>query len=407
MQSIEMEYVKSLIDKIRRLVIVFAILGTSLYGVSLDEIIAKALDDSPSLESITHRISANHSNIEASGQFSNPMLSYSENTLDESQPMSLRTVSLQQKLPYFGKLENQEKIAIAQEEVLTETLEEAKVALVNAIKNKAYTVWELERLYKVICDYEDLTRQKIELFESYTSMSENQHMGIMSAELTLSDLRIQKSALNAKVHMTYAELSYLASFEVKDLTLDLFVSDMPGASGMQEGLTNNHNIALKDKELHKSNVMAETADLNNYPDVNLIGGYSMRKNFDDFWVLGLGVSLPVYGTEDYKEEEARKLALAAQSMKADTIIAVDSQFQMAYLQMKSAYEIYHIVQDQALPQIEHMFELTSSSISTGGDLFKYIDILVQKLKLEQKSIAAIADYNRAEAKISALSGELE
>jgi hypothetical protein len=53
-----------------------------------------------------------------------------------------------------------------------------------------------------------------------------------------------------------------------------------------------------------------------------------------------------------------------------------------------------------------MFELSDSSISTGGELFKYIDILTQKLKLEQKSIAAVANYNRSKAKISALSGEL-
>jgi hypothetical protein len=74
--------------------------------------------------------------------------------------------------------------------------------------------------------------------------------------------------------------------------------------------------------------------------------------------------------------------------------------------MKAAHETYHIVHDEALPQVAHMFELTSSSISTGGDLFKYIGILVQKLKLEQKSIAAVASYNKARAKISELSGEL-
>jgi hypothetical protein len=171
-------------------------------------------------------------------------------------------------------------------------------------------------------------------------------------------------------------------------------------------LSNNKNLAIKDKEIQKNRAMVKTADLNNYPDINLIGGYSYRNNFDNYWTFGVGVSLPIYGSEDYKEEEARKLTLSAISLKEDTKIAIDSDFKAAYIQMKSSYEIYHIVHDEALPQVEHMFELTSSSIATGGDLFKYIDILIKKLKLEQRSIAAVAAYNRAEAKISALQGDL-
>jgi len=381
--------------------------ASSLYAISLDEVITNALETNPSLESISHRISANKSNIDVSNQFANPEISYSENTLDETQAMSRRTVSVKQKLPYFGKRESMQNIAQAQEGVLQVSLEKSKAALTNAIKIQAYRIWELESLYKIICSYEDLTRQNISLFESYTMTSDNQHMGIMSAELTLSDLRIQKSSINAKINSAYAKLSYLAAFEIKDLDINLGLDDMQGSSTMQKGLVNNHDIALKDKEIQRTQASVEMAELDNYPDVSLIGGYSHRKNFDNYWTFGLGMSLPIYGTEDYKEEEARKLVLYAQSMKEDVKTAVNADFQSAYSQMKAAYETYHIVHDEALPQVAHMFELTSSSISTGGDLFKYIGILVQKLQLEQKSISAVASYNRAKAKISELSGELQ
>ena len=381
--------------------------ASTLYAITLDEVIADALEKNPSLESISHRISANKSNIDVSNQFSNPEISYTDNTIDENQAMSQRTISVKQKLPYFGKRESMQKVARAQEGVLQENLEQARASLVNAIKIQAYNVWELENLYKIICDYEDLTRQNINLFESYSMTSDDQHMGIMSAELTLSDLRIQKSALNAQINSAYARLSYLAAFEVRGLILNLEVEDMQGSAEMEKGLQNNHNITLKEKEVQKIQASAETAELNNYPDLSLIGGYSYRKNFDNYWTFGLGLSLPIYGTEDYKEEEVRKLVLSAQSLKEDTKKAVSAEFQRAYSQMKSAYETYHIVHDEALPQVAHMFELTSSSISTGGDLFKYIGILVQKLQLEQKSIAAVSSYNKAKAKISELSGELQ
>ena len=382
------------------------LLGSGLYALSLDELILKALEKNPSLESISHKISANKSNIKITDQFANPVLSYTQNSIDDNQAMSQRTVSISQKLPYFGKRDSLKKVALAQEKVLNENLEQAKVSLVNEIKNQAYTIWELEKLYKIIKEYEDLTKQNIGIFESYTSISGNQHMGIMSAELTLSNLKIQKSSLNSKIYSAYAKLSYLAAFEVKDLDIELLVKDIPSIDSLINDLTNNRNLRVREQEIQKSQAIVKTAELNNYPDVNILAGYSYRKNFDNYLTVGLGISLPIYSTEQYKEEEARKLVLFSQSLNEDTKIAINSEFQTTYLQMKSAYEIYHIVHDEAIPQINHMFELTSSSISTGGDLFKYIDILVQKLKLEQKSIVAVANYKRAEAKISALSGEL-
>ena len=391
----------------KNIFLVLIFIYPQLYALSLDELVVKALDYNPSLESIRHRISASQSDIDISDQFSNPKLSYAQNTLDDAQPMSRSTVSIQQKLPYFGKRESLKNLAVAKQNILNENLQEARVNLVKSIKSQAYTVWELESLYKKITEYEDLTRQNIELFESYTSTTDNQHMGIMSAELTLSELLIQKSILNAQISTGYAKLSYLSSFDVKDLNLELVIKDIPDMKSFQDRLVNNHKLAIRDKELQKSKAIVKTKELNHYPDINVLGAYSYRENFDNFATFGLSVSLPVYGTENYKEQEARKLTLSAQSLKEDTKVLITRDLKAAYLQMKSAYEIYQIVRNEAIPQIEHMFELTSSSISTGGDLFKYIDILVKKLKLEQKSISAVANYNRAEAKISALLGEMK
>lgn len=378
-----------------------------VYGLTLDEVIFKAVNTNPSLESITQRIAASHDRTEVSTTFSNPELSYVQNTLDKNQPMSQQTLTLKQKLPFYGKRESLHAIAEAEEEILKENLEQAKVSLVLAIKNQAYSIWELEQLHETIGEYQDITKQNIDLFESYTSTSQNQHMGIMSAELTLSDLRIQESMLKSQIYTAYTKLSYLASFEIKVLDVDLVMWDMPEASVLKEGLANNHEVLLKEKEVRRQRAMSEKAELNNYPDVNLLAGYSNRENFDDYWTFGFGLSLPIYGREEEEEEAAKKLTLSAQSLKEDTLIEVNTEFKSAYVQMRSAYEIYHIVHDEALPQIEHMFELTNSSISTGGDLFKYIDILVKKLKLEQKSISAVTNYSRAEAKIAALSGEIQ
>ncbi len=383
------------------------IITQNIFAITLDEIIIKSLDNNPSLTSINHRLEASDSNINISTEFSNPILTYTQNTIDSSEPMNQKTISIQQKLPYFGKRDSLKDVAYAKKNILIENLEQAKVILVQSIKNQAYTIWELEKLYSIIDEYINITKQNIELFESYTSSSDDQHMGIMSAELTLVDLKIQKSTLKAKILSAYSKLSYLASFQVDNLKIDLILGAIPSKESLHVELYNNHDIAIKDKIIQKNKALVKNADLDSYPDFKLIGGYSSRENFDDYFTFGIGLTLPIYNTQTYKQERAKALVLSAKSLKQDAKLALNSEFDTVYAQMKSAYDIYHLVHDEALPQIEHMFELTNSSIATGGDLFKYINILVQKLRLEQKSIMAISSYKRAEAKISALRGEIQ
>jgi len=383
------------------------LLYSSVWAISLEEIIAASLSKNPSLESINERIQANKYNIAVSNQFANPELLITKNTLDSSQAMSKSVVTLKQKIPFYNKRDTNKKIALAEDALLGEKLYAAKTKLVERIKSEAYTIWKLNELYKIIDEYVTLTKQNIDLYESYTSIDENQHIGIMKAELSLSDLQIQKSVLREKINSAYARLSYLAAFKVNHLDINLQIGDKPDLITLQKSLSENPDIRIKDKEVLKQNAKLKMADLNNYPDINLIAGYAMRENFDNYFTVGVGLSLPIYGTEDYKEEEARAMVLSITSQKADTEISVNAELESYYAQMLSSYEIYHIIEDDALPQVAHMFELSGSSISIGADLFKYIDVLFQKLDLEQKSIKAVANYNLAKAKIAQLKGEIK
>lgn len=391
----------------RQLIAVLLFFIGTLNALSLDEVIERALNEKPSLASIEARIQAGRSAVETSDQFSNPQISYIQNTLDKAQAMHQKTLTLQQNLPYYGKRAHRRKAALAQEGVLIESLVKAKAALVYAIKEQAYTLWELEKVYTLTCDYEVLTQHTIDLYTSYSSISQGYHLGIMSATLKLSDLRIQKNILHAKITAAYAKLSYFAAQEVNSLEMEIGMAIMPEMTDVTRRLQNNPDLALKEQESRREQANVELAELNSYPDVNLVAGYAYRDNFDNYASFGVGISLPLYGSEAHKEQEARKSALAAQHAKEDMRGAVDAEFQSAYAQMRSAFETYHVINDEMLPQIEHMFALSSSSVSAGGDLFKYIDILLQKLRLEQNSINAIADYKRAEAKISELTGEIK
>jgi outer membrane protein TolC len=362
---------------------------------------------SPSLESINTRLQANKYALDVANQFKNPELLITKNSLSSSEKMSQSVITLKQQIPFYGKRTSREKVVLAQDALLEEQLNDAKVTLVERIKNEAYTIWELQELDGIIEQYIQLTEQNIELYEAYTSIDDNQHMGIMKAELSLSDLKIQRSTLKAKTVSAYARLSYLSATPIQSLEISLEMEEKPENTPTSLVLQNNPKLLIKAKEIQKQDAKVALADLDNYPDFNLIGSYAYRENFDNYFNLGVGISLPIYGTEDTLTQEQRALKLSVRALEADTKIALDAELNVYQAQMLSSYEIYHIVQDEALPQVAHMFELSSSSISTGGDLFKYIDVLFQKLSLEKKSIIALANYKRSQAKIAQLSGALQ
>lgn len=386
------------------LVLILLLLGSWLNAMSLAEIIDSSLAKNPSLDAIHARIEASDANIYVAKQFANPELSLIKNTLDSSQAMSKTVLSIKQNIPYFNKRSRRKQVALADKSLREEELIAAKVALVAKIKKEAYTIWQLQELTKIIDNYLTLTKRKIQIYESYATVNNNQHLGIIKAELSLADLAIEKSRLGAKIDAAYARLSYLAAFKVTHLDLALSITHKPK---LQKSLQNNPIIALKERELKKQSAVVALSTLNKYPDFNLIAGYAHRENFDNYFNFGVALSLPIYSRENAKEEEARALQLSYISKKADAINSVKAIYKDYSSQMLSAYKIYHIIQDDALSQITHMFELSTASISTGGDLFKYIDVLFQKLSLEQKSINTVASYNQAKAKISELEGALK
>ena len=389
----------------RTLIFACLLFTQTLFGVTLPEMIEKALEKNPSLEVIEARLQANKQSIDIADQFANPELSVVKNTLDSSQAMSKTVVSLKQKIPYYSKRAKRESVAVAEDALLKERLRAAEVRLVGKIKVEAYQIWQLRELRSIIDEYIVLTQRNITLYESYTSMSDNQHMGIMKAELSLSDLQVQRALLDSQIAQAYARLSALTAFRVEGLELELEVVNRPELQKYQKSLHYNPDIALQERAIAKQTAKVDLAAINNYPDINLLAGYAYREKYDNYFNVGVGLSLPIYGTEDAKEERERALLLAKHSQKEDTQLKVNAALEAYHAQMLAAYKIYHIIHDDALPQVAHMFELSNSSIATGSDLFKYIDVLFQKLALEKKSIIAIANYNKAEAKIAELQGK--
>ena len=385
-----------------------------LFGIELSELIEYAKNKHTSLKVIEQKLSSIDNEYEISRNFDDPTLSLSMSDIqfdDPSnrsiEPMQYTAINFKQKIPYFGKLDAKSEKVSAKKELVSLTLDKIKVKLVKEIKIISYSIWQKEKELKIIDEYIKLTKQKIELYSAYGSSDSKSHMSIISAEMALSELKIRQSKLSSALVGFYKKLSYLSAIEVKTIELDMLVSKPKDINFYIE--TKNTNISYKIKKaiLKVADKDVKIQELSSYIDPVVQVGYYHRNSYEDYANIGVSFSLPIYGTQESQTELFRKLSLAKKSEITDFDNSLDVKIVNAHAKIKSSYEIYDIIQNQSMPQIEHMFELSSSSIKSGDELYIYLSLLEKKLSLDEKNIKIIAQYHKAQATLDALIGEIK
>ncbi|BBG65339.1 heavy metal RND efflux outer membrane protein, CzcC family [Hydrogenimonas sp.] len=397
-----------------RILLLAALLLGAVNAATLPQLIESARTKQPTLQEIKLRIAAADYAISRAKNFDNPMLGIGVNDIRLDRPadrslerMQTQYVTFSQKIPWFGKRDARRALSEAAKSYVFASLKEAEAVLFAKIRQSAYRLWEIERLIGVTRRTVALTEQNIELFEAYTASGEsgNTHMGIISAELVKSRLKTSLQRLEAERRAALALLGYLSFAEVKSLKIELEERELPPLERLLSKSESSPAVRLQKAKRKIEQSRLEIYRLKGKIDPVVRLGYYQRSSFEDYLSIGVGLSLPVYGTEKSLEEEQR-VALAAQKlMVIDSKRRVAARLEKLYARAKSSREILHIIEKESIPQIDHMFDLIRSEIAAGGDLYKFVDLVEQKLKLDAEAISARAKYYMTLAEIEAILGE--
>ncbi len=385
----------------------------SLQAVTIDELVDKSLASHTTLKVIKERLKSADESIKMSRYFTNPELSFSVNDilLDDplyrsKEPMQTASLSFKQKLFWFGKRDASTDVAKAKKASIYSSLESAKVELARSVRVGALELYEAEETFRILQEYRRVIEQNIELHSSYTSTRSGSHMGLMSAELTLSQIKIRLERTSSLIDNLKASLRYLTALDVERIDMSSKIRKPDSLQSYKKVLQNNkaYQLKLKKSALTKAQVAYQTANMDADPFVKL--SYTYRDGFDDYVSFNIGTSLPIYGSEQSLKEIATHRASEASLQAQDLYLKLESTLAVLHKRLLEAYSIVNILDQDSLPQLEHMFDLSSSKISSGSDLFVYIDLLKQKLTLDEQLIVAKSSYYKIEAQLKALTGEI-
>ncbi|MBU1657591.1 TolC family protein [bacterium] len=397
-----------------RIISVCFALAVIVQAQNLNEIISHSLESHNSLRSIEQKISSFNDALELSQNFQNPELSLSigdiqfKEPLNRSiEPMQYTSLNIKQKIPYFGKRAANASLVNAQKDIVFSSLQEAKVALVKEIKITAYTIWELEQKLLIIDEYIKLAKSNIELSNAYGSSGESWHVEIASMQLSLLELNIKYSRMNSALKSLYAKLSYLGAKEIKSVQVDADVMQPKSLDTYAKDLLNNKSYAKQFKQVQEKNSLVKVKELDSNIDPFISVGYFYREAFEDYISVSVGAALPLYGSEDLNVQKARKEVLEAELNKTDVYEKLKVNLGEAHAELLSNYEVYLIISQRSIVELEHMIEVAESMLKNGKNLLSYTKLLEKKLSLDEQKFAAQAAYKRAEANIEALKGEIQ
>lgn len=395
-----------------RLVIVFCLLFSISLAQTLDEIIASSLQTHNSLKAIEQRLSIVDDSIKLTQNFANPVvsLSVSDIQLDDVsnrsiEPMQFTSLTFKQTIPYFGKRAANSALVKSKKDVLYGSLEEAKVSLVKEIKLNAYTIWEQEKKLDIVDKKIDLIKQSIELSSVYSSSGDSAMMDITNTKLRLIELKIAKSKIKSSLVSLYKRLSYLSDQNITSLYLHVDVKKTKTLNEYLLKLDNNQSYKKELAKIKEKNSLVKVNDLAAKVDPFVSVGYYYREAREDYVSVSVGAALPIYGSESIKSEQARKEVLEAQLKSNDMYEKLHAVLAESYSNLQNSYEVYELITQQSIPEINHILELSETMLKNGKNLLLILSLQEKKLSIEENRYISMADYKRYEAQMQALIGE--
>jgi len=396
------------------IILLFIFSFTLLSAETINQLIDKSLHRHRSLKAIELRINASDNYIAKTRNFDNPNVSLTINDIQFDdisnrtlEPMQWTALKVKQKFPWFGKRDANTLYEQAKKRVVFRSLEAGKVRLAEEIRKSVYTIKEIDARIEVLEKYKKVTIENIDLNTAYTATQSNHHSGIVSAELTLSGIKIRIEKLKAIRESQRAKLEYLVQDKIKNIKASLSIKPPKPLNQYLHNIEKNRRYRIKLTKTEVARAKSAVKELARYADPYVELGYFERQEYSDYGSISVGLSAPIYGSEGLDSEAARLESLSAKSEAIDYRLKLQSEIKGIYAELKESYHIYRIIKDESLPSVEHMFELNDASVQSGGDLFAYIDILKQKLTLDEQLVATKANYLRTEAKLKSLIGVIK
>ena len=393
-------------------------------GVDLGAYLERASEANPDLEAFRQRYEAAEARIPQAGSLPDPMFQvtqFVESVETRNGPQD-QVFMLNQRLPWFGKLDRKEAAASAEAEALWFAWQARELEVAQMVANAFY---EYAYTRKAIA----LTEESLALLEELEPIVQERVRGggdlnpLLRLKVEIGKFRDRQSSLEEKRHAQSARLAALLDLPA-GVTLpwpewgEPIPQPIPEGGLLVQALeSNNPRLAMLERRVESAAVRRELARLEAFPDftvgLNYIrlgepsGAMTAPDPGKDPWGVMVAVNVPIWRERiNAGRSEALASQRAAEAELRDTENQLKSELSVALSQLRDGQRRLDLYGEELLDLARQALENTRSSYEAGrAGILEVIDSERSLLELELLYWRAAADTYQARVALQTLINE--
>jgi len=371
----------------------------------------------PELQAARLRVDAARERIPQAGALPDPMLAFGlmNRPLDgfgTSEPMTMNTVQLTQRLPWPGKLgfseDQMEHLALAQELDADEIERQLTAGLKAAYFQLAY----VDRALDVMHNTRELLRDFQEVSSAKYAVGEGLQQDVLQAQVAVAQITEDITVMEQERTAGAARLNALLG---RDATVPVPALELLGPGGEIAPVDSLMALAVVGSPaLQAARARGDAADAGYraarrklYPDFTVTLGYGQRPQYTDMLTIMFGVSIPLWAGRRQLPMRREMAAVQAGQEARERSLYNETFARVTEIRARAerAGSLSRLYANSVLPQSRAAVESALSAYRVGA--VDYMTLVANQLTVNRYEIETVrhaADYQRALAELEALIG---
>ena len=386
--------------------------------ITVDDLVTTAMERNPSIKAVQQTVEAKKARVIAEKTLPDPTVSFQTMgdpfpfNLQEGDPSSGRFFTLEQEIPFPGKLGLKGKIASAEADVQSWNHEQTRRQVVADVKKAFYDHFLIHRSIEIIEENRGVLENFAQVAESKYRVGQGTQQDVLKAQVEISKLIDRREVLDQRLKISEALLNSLlylppdsplgkpAEFEKAELRYsleELYNLALQGAP----------TLKMQEQEIERNQQAVKLAKRNYYPDLAVGFTWVNRDDMPEMYGLMVKASVPVYFWRKQRPElDAAKLDLASAQKQRDSVSStLYYNVRDAYTVAATSERLADLYKTTVVPQASLSLESAFASYQVGAvDFLTLMDSVITLLDYQLKHYESLTEFQKALAQLEPLVG---
>lgn len=381
--------------------------------VTLGDLIREMHERNPALQAAQKTAAAKKAVISAAKTLPDPVFTFQTMgdilppDLQTGDPSSGRFYSIEQEIPFPGKLGLRGKIAQSEAEAEEWVSEQTRRELVADLKAAYLDYLLIDKSIEILEKDRGLLRSFTQVAESKYRVGEGSQQEVTKAQVELSKLLDRQTVLGQRRSVVEALINSLLLRPVgeplgKPSPLSKVEMTEDLEKMIQTAQQNSAKLKTQDKAIDRSQHAVDLARKEFYPDFSLGLTYVDRSNSKEMYGIMAKAKLPIYfwRKQGPNLDGAKLDLISAQRARENLASTIAYTVRDAYTVATTSHRLAQLYGSAVIPQAKIALDSAFAAYQVGsGDFLSLIDSLATLLDYELKYYESLTEYHKALAKL--------